>query len=94
MGESGGKAAACRRGRAAQAAPATDPLPGGAAPQPPGHPGQQLHSRGAGEFTLHVTGFTSIHADHQSGVHLYCIITPLHLIPVFNIFRVVDEMKL
>lgn len=53
MGESGGKTAACRGGRPAQAACAADPHRGGAAPQPPEHPGQQLHSRSAGEFVSH-----------------------------------------
>lgn len=54
MGESGAKVAACRGGRSAQAAPATDPLRRGAAPQPPGHPSQKLHSGGAGECCLHL----------------------------------------
>lgn len=53
MGESGGKAAARRGGRPAQAAPATEPHRERAAPQPPEHPGQQLHSRSTGEFVSH-----------------------------------------
>lgn len=77
MGESGGEAAARRGDRSAQAAPATDPLRGGAAPQPPGHPGQEPHSRSAGEFWLRVR-FTCIH----QGAH---VIIPLHLISTYSV---------
>lgn len=52
MGESGGEAATGRGGGPAQEAPAADPLPGGAAAQPPGHSGLQLHSGSAGEIGL------------------------------------------
>lgn len=47
--ERGWGAAASRRGRSAQETPATDAFPGGAAPQPAGHPGKQPHSRSSGK---------------------------------------------
>lgn len=49
LAECGGEAAAPRGARSAQAAPATDPHRGGAAPQPLGHPSQKPHSGAAGE---------------------------------------------